>query len=213
MKNAASRIGQERAELLIEIMGHQGLGWEGHGFLKDELETTRVWLGGKATTIYGGSYEIQNNIIAKQILGLLDHESLDHRKMEAFIGERNTALLTEEQIMVRDSARSWLQKNSPVGALRKLRDGGNVDGFDRAAWAEMAEMGRHVNPRTVRRLGARPCDVRTAARGGGAHTDSIPADFDRPDGNLGLASLRERCAKAGLSAQDCARAADCDTCR
>jgi len=141
MKNAASRIGQERAELLLEIMGHQGLGWEGDGFLKDELETTRVWLGGKATTIYGGSYEIQNNIIAKQILGLLDHESLGHRKMEAFIGERSEALLTEEQIMVRDSARSWLQKNSTVGALRKLRDGGGAHGFNRAAWAEMAEMG------------------------------------------------------------------------
>jgi alkylation response protein AidB-like acyl-CoA dehydrogenase len=141
MKNAASKIGQERAELLIEIMGHQGLGWEGHGFSKDELEATRVWLGGKATTIYGGSHEIQNNIIAKQILGLLDHESLGHRKMEPFIGERNTALLTEEQIMLRDSARSWLQENSPVGAFRKLRDGGNAHGFNRAAWAEMAEMG------------------------------------------------------------------------
>src|SRR5208337_2491930 len=69
MKNAASGIGQERAELLMEIMGHQGLGWEGRGFSNDELEATRVWLGGKATTIYGGSYEIQNNIIAKRILG------------------------------------------------------------------------------------------------------------------------------------------------
>jgi alkylation response protein AidB-like acyl-CoA dehydrogenase len=141
MKNAATRVGQDRAELLIEIMGHQGLGWEGHGFSKDELDSTRVWLGGKATTIYGGSYEIQNNIIAKRILGLLDHESLGDRKMEPFIGERNTALLTEEQIMVRDSARSWLQDNSPVSAFRKLRDSGNAHGFNRAAWAEMADMG------------------------------------------------------------------------
>jgi alkylation response protein AidB-like acyl-CoA dehydrogenase len=141
MKNAASRIGQDRAELLLEIMGHQGLGWEAQGFSNDEVEATRVWLGGKATTIYGGSYEIQNNIIAKQILGLLDLESLGHRKMEPFVGERNTALLTEEQIMVRDSARSWLRENSPVGAFRKLRDGGNAHGFNRAAWAEMAELG------------------------------------------------------------------------
>jgi alkylation response protein AidB-like acyl-CoA dehydrogenase len=74
MKNAGSRIGQERAELLVEIMGHQGLGWEGAGFSRDELETVRSWLGGKATTIYGGSQEIQNNIIAKRILGLLDHQ-------------------------------------------------------------------------------------------------------------------------------------------
>ncbi|MBV9419242.1 MAG: acyl-CoA dehydrogenase family protein, partial [Alphaproteobacteria bacterium] len=74
MKNAGSRIGQERAELLVEVMGHQGLGWEGEGFTKDELDTVRGWLGGKATTIYGGSQEIQNNIIAKRILGLLDHQ-------------------------------------------------------------------------------------------------------------------------------------------
>ena len=74
MKNAGSRIGQERAELLIEIMGNQGLGWEGDGFTQAELDTVRGWLGGKATTIYGGSYEIQNNIISKRILGLLDHQ-------------------------------------------------------------------------------------------------------------------------------------------
>ena len=74
MKNAGSRIGQERSELLIEIMWQQGLGWDGEGFTKDEIETVRAWLGGKATTIYGGSAEIQNNIIAKRILGLLDHQ-------------------------------------------------------------------------------------------------------------------------------------------
>ena len=74
MKNAGSKIGQDRAELLVEIMGNQGLGWEGEGFTKDELDTVRGWLGGKATTIYGGSFEIQNNIIAKRILGLLDHQ-------------------------------------------------------------------------------------------------------------------------------------------
>ena len=74
MKNAGSRIGQDRAELLIEIMGNQGLGWEGEGFTRDELDTVRGWLGGKATTIYGGSAEIQNNIIAKRVLGLLDHQ-------------------------------------------------------------------------------------------------------------------------------------------
>jgi alkylation response protein AidB-like acyl-CoA dehydrogenase len=74
MKNARTRFGQDRAELLIEIMGSRGLGWEGQGFAENELETVRAWLSGKATTIYAGSYEIQNNIIAKRILGLLDHQ-------------------------------------------------------------------------------------------------------------------------------------------
>ncbi len=74
MKNAGSKIGQDRAELLVEIMGNQGLGWEGEGFTQGEIDTVRGWLGGKATTIYGGSAEIQNNIISKRILGLLDHQ-------------------------------------------------------------------------------------------------------------------------------------------
>ena len=61
---------QERAELTLELMGHSGLGWEGEGFSQDELDAVRNWLSGKAMSIYGGSYEIQNNIIAKNILGL-----------------------------------------------------------------------------------------------------------------------------------------------
>ncbi|MFZ5669178.1 MAG: acyl-CoA dehydrogenase family protein [Pseudomonadota bacterium] len=74
MKNAGSKVGQDRAELAVEILGLSGLGWEGEGFTDKELEQTRNWLGGKATSIYGGSTEIQNNIIAKRILGLLDHQ-------------------------------------------------------------------------------------------------------------------------------------------
>ena len=74
MKNAGSKVGQDRAELILEIMGSQGLGWEGEEFTPAELNAVRTWLGGKATTIYGGSAEIQNNIISKRILGLLDHQ-------------------------------------------------------------------------------------------------------------------------------------------
>jgi alkylation response protein AidB-like acyl-CoA dehydrogenase len=72
MKNAGTKIGQDQAELTLEIMGNQGLGWEGEGFSADELQAVRGWLGGKATTIFGGSQEIQNNIISKRILGLPD---------------------------------------------------------------------------------------------------------------------------------------------
>jgi alkylation response protein AidB-like acyl-CoA dehydrogenase len=75
MKNAGTAVMQERAELTVEIMGAQGLGWEGEGFSAQELSAVRSWLGGKATTIYGGSAEIQNNIIAKRILDLPDPRS------------------------------------------------------------------------------------------------------------------------------------------
>ncbi|MBL8657351.1 MAG: acyl-CoA dehydrogenase family protein [Altererythrobacter sp.] len=74
LKKLGTRLGQERSELLIEIRGLQGLGWEGDGFEGPELEAVRGWLFGKATTIYGGSTEIQNNIIAKRVLGMLDHQ-------------------------------------------------------------------------------------------------------------------------------------------
>ena len=50
-------------------------------------------------------------------------------------------ILTEEQEMLRDSARGFLDEKAPVAALRKLRDEGNVDGFDRGLWKEMADMG------------------------------------------------------------------------
>jgi alkylation response protein AidB-like acyl-CoA dehydrogenase len=72
LKNSATNVAQTRSELTLEIMGHQGLGWEGEGFSSDELQTVRGWLSGKAMSIYGGSAEIQNNIISKRILGLPD---------------------------------------------------------------------------------------------------------------------------------------------
>jgi len=70
MKNSATGITQARSELLLEIMGQQGFGWEGDAFDADELATVRDWLWGKAISIYGGSAEVQKNIISKNILGL-----------------------------------------------------------------------------------------------------------------------------------------------
>jgi alkylation response protein AidB-like acyl-CoA dehydrogenase len=72
MKNSGTWIGQEKAELTLEIMGAQGLGWEGDEFSKAERDAVRTWLSGKATTIFGGSQEIQSNIVSKRILGLPD---------------------------------------------------------------------------------------------------------------------------------------------
>ena len=51
------------------------------------------------------------------------------------------AVLTEEQSMLRDSAREWVQEKAPVSAFRKVRDSKSQTGFDPAAFAEMAEMG------------------------------------------------------------------------
>jgi alkylation response protein AidB-like acyl-CoA dehydrogenase len=51
------------------------------------------------------------------------------------------AVLTEEQTMLRDAAKGWTQDSAPVGALRKLRDGGSKKSFDPATWSEMGAMG------------------------------------------------------------------------
>lgn len=62
---------QDGAELKRELMGFRGLGSDStNGFTDDELTATEDWLHMKATTIYGGSNEIQANIIAKRVLGL-----------------------------------------------------------------------------------------------------------------------------------------------
>ncbi len=51
------------------------------------------------------------------------------------------ALLTEEQVMLKDAAKGWVGERSPVSALRKLRDTDVDVAFDKAAWAEMGQMG------------------------------------------------------------------------
>ena len=70
MKNSATSVAQARSELLLEIMGHQGLGWDGDAYSDEEIGVVREWLWGKAISIYGGSAEVQKNIISKNILGL-----------------------------------------------------------------------------------------------------------------------------------------------
>ena len=50
-------------------------------------------------------------------------------------------VLTEEQSMLRDSARGLISDKAPVAHLRQLRDGKDTDGFSRALWKTFAEMG------------------------------------------------------------------------
>jgi alkylation response protein AidB-like acyl-CoA dehydrogenase len=52
-----------------------------------------------------------------------------------------TLVLTEEQELLRDAARDFLARRSPVARFRELRDSGDRTGFDRTLWSEMAELG------------------------------------------------------------------------
>src|ERR1700722_1842032 len=50
-------------------------------------------------------------------------------------------VLSSETQMVRDTAFEFFRERSPITALRKLRDANDPDGFSRALWREMAELG------------------------------------------------------------------------
>src|SRR6201986_1538809 len=50
-------------------------------------------------------------------------------------------VLTEEQSMLRDSARGLISDKAPVSHLRGLRDSKDATGFSRELWKEFAEMG------------------------------------------------------------------------
>lgn len=71
-KLVGSTLAKEGSQLKAELRGTAGLGWEGDAFSDDELESTRSWLRDRAVTIYGGTNEVQMNIIAKRVLGLPD---------------------------------------------------------------------------------------------------------------------------------------------
>ncbi len=63
---------RDTAEMRTRLMGTQGYGWEGDEFSEAEKEATRTFLHSRAITIYGGTNEVQMNIIAKRVLGLPD---------------------------------------------------------------------------------------------------------------------------------------------
>jgi len=63
---------KRKYQLLLDILGERGLGWEGEPFEKRDLGIVRDWLSAYTHTIAGGTSEIQLNIIAKRVLGLPD---------------------------------------------------------------------------------------------------------------------------------------------
>lgn len=61
---------QTKDELLVDIMGMDGLGWQDQQFKEQEVTAARELLFNKAMSIAGGTNEVQLNIIAKRALGL-----------------------------------------------------------------------------------------------------------------------------------------------
>ena len=73
LKLVGTEIQQETTELAMDAMGHDAIGW-----IDSPAEALPEWESSvasqynylRAATIYGGSNEVQRNIIAKHILGL-----------------------------------------------------------------------------------------------------------------------------------------------
>ena len=57
-------------DIAIDSSGSQGLGWEGPGYEDAQIERTKKWLITRADSIWGGTNEIQKNVIAKRVLGI-----------------------------------------------------------------------------------------------------------------------------------------------
>jgi alkylation response protein AidB-like acyl-CoA dehydrogenase len=72
LKLRGSEILQDSFELAMDLMGHDALSWFNEPGVVPLLEQNvgPAYCYNRATTIYGGSSEIQKNIIAKWILGL-----------------------------------------------------------------------------------------------------------------------------------------------
>jgi alkylation response protein AidB-like acyl-CoA dehydrogenase len=66
----ASELGHRRDELTLALRGNEALTWQSDAAAGDDAAFTRSWLAAKATTIYGGTSEIQRNIISKRVLRL-----------------------------------------------------------------------------------------------------------------------------------------------
>ncbi|MBP0047471.1 acyl-CoA dehydrogenase family protein [Marinobacterium sp. AK62] len=72
MKLVHSEQEKQKFELLVDVMGHRALGWDGDEFSEQELAISKAWLLSYTQTIAGGSSEVQLNVIAKRVLNLPD---------------------------------------------------------------------------------------------------------------------------------------------
>ena len=72
LKVKGAEFTKEDAEVRQAAMGVNGAAWEGPTFSNEEIEANANWLTTRAVSIYGGTSEIQRNIIAKRVLGLPD---------------------------------------------------------------------------------------------------------------------------------------------
>ena len=50
-------------------------------------------------------------------------------------------VLSEDQQLLKDSAKAFVDQNAPVSVLRGLRDSKDAQGYDQNLWRQMLELG------------------------------------------------------------------------
>jgi alkylation response protein AidB-like acyl-CoA dehydrogenase len=70
MKLVATDNLQAAADLLVEVAGVDGAALGRQKVAEGDIDVTQMFLQSRRATIYGGSSEIQRNVIAKRVLGL-----------------------------------------------------------------------------------------------------------------------------------------------
>ena len=123
LKIVGTELQQETDELCMDAMGHNAGGRLPEEAMPPNQQSLASQFNyNRAATIYGGSNEIQKNIIAKQMLAGRDPMNFD---------------LTEEQQMIIDQAAKFVA-NVAIALPQAAGDGA---GWEPTMWAKMAEQG------------------------------------------------------------------------
>ena len=132
LKNSATRISQTKAELSLEMMGSQGIGWEGDHYSSEELKRSVIGFGVKRYPFTVDLTRFKTTSFQRTYSA---YPRLHNR------GNRSMAALTEEQSMIRDQAKSWVSEQAPVNSFRKMRDDRVPHAFVPSTWTAMVDMG------------------------------------------------------------------------
>ena len=118
-------------DLMLSVMGTQSVGWSGDGFEEEELNTTRAWLRSKANSIEGGTSEVQLNIIAKRVLGLLNKIE-DARSVTCGLPVGRTTVVLPKRAVVEELCEVDLRR-----PIESTSDRAHPPDFDTAPFIEI----------------------------------------------------------------------------
>ncbi len=128
LKYYGAELNKRRHELLMSAGGSDALEWEG------------ARIGRRRRGAHLAAHQGQLDRGRHQRGAAQRHRQTHSRIARSLT---MTLLLTEEQEMLRDSARDFLRENAPVSQLRKLRDSHDPAGFSRPAVVALCRHGLH----------------------------------------------------------------------